>query len=105
MVSSIPMKTTMDRGGRVMVPAQLRLAMGLKPGQRFKVRHIGDRIELEPEDAPVRLEIADDGLPLLVDDGSLEPTTLEETVEEIRAAREERLDRLDPHEGRDHGRQ
>jgi hypothetical protein len=42
------------------------------------------------------LVMADDGLPLLVDDEPPEPVTLEETIDEIRAAREERLDQLDP---------
>lgn len=96
MVNCIPMKATMDRGGRVMLPAQVRAAMALRPGQRFSVRQVGDRIELQPEDAPVRLEIAEDGLPVLVDEGTLEPVTLEHTVEDIRRAREERLDQLDP---------
>jgi AbrB family looped-hinge helix DNA binding protein len=90
------MKATMDRGGRVMLPAQVRAALALRPGQRFTVRQVGDRIELKPEDAPVRLEIAEDGLPLLVDEGPLEPSTLEQTIEDIRGAREERLDQLDP---------
>jgi AbrB family looped-hinge helix DNA binding protein len=90
------MKATMDRGGRVMLPAQVRAALALRAGQRFTVRQVGDRIELKPEDAPVRLEIAEDGLPLLVDEGPLEPSTLEQTIEDIRGAREERLDQLDP---------
>jgi hypothetical protein len=70
--------------------------MALRPGQRFSVRQVGDRIELEPEDAPVRLEIAEDGLPVLVDEEPFEPVTLEQTIEDIRSAREERLDQLDP---------
>jgi AbrB family looped-hinge helix DNA binding protein len=86
----------MDKGGRVMLPAQVREAMSLRPGQRFTVRQVDDRIELEPEEVPVRLVTADDGLPVLVDDGPAEPLTLEETIEDIRAAREERLARLDP---------
>jgi len=44
MVNLIPMKATMDRGGRVMLPAQVRAAMALRPGQRFTVRQVGDRI-------------------------------------------------------------
>src|SRR2546422_72995 len=96
MVGSSTMRATMDRGGRVMLPAQVRAALSLRPGQRFTVRQVEDRIELEPEDAPVRLETADDGLPVLGDDEPPEPLTLEETIENIRSAREERLDRLDP---------
>ena len=79
-----------------MLPAEVRAAMALRPGQRFTVRLVDDRIELEPEEPPVRLMTADDGLPLLVDDEPPEPVTLEQTVEEIRRAREERIDRLDP---------
>jgi hypothetical protein len=58
-----------------------------------------DTIELKPEDAPVRLEIAEDGLPLLVYEGPLEPVTLEQTIEDVHGAREERLDQLDPSQG------
>jgi AbrB family looped-hinge helix DNA binding protein len=90
------MKASMDKGGRVMLPARVRAAMALRPGQRFTVRQVGDRIELEPEEVPVRLVIAEDGLPVLVDDGPADPVTIEETIEEIRAARDERLDQLDP---------
>jgi AbrB family looped-hinge helix DNA binding protein len=86
----------MDRGGRVMLPAQVRAAMALRPGQRFSVRQVGDRIELEPENAPVRLEIAEDGLPVLVDEEPVEPVTIEQTIDDIRSAREERLHQLDP---------
>lgn len=86
----------MDRGGRVMLPAQLRAALSLRPGQRFKVTQVGDRIELAPEDPPVRLVKADDGLPLLVEDAPSEQVTLDQTIEDIRAAREERLDQIDP---------
>ena len=96
MVNSIPMKATMDKGGRVMLPAQVRAAMALRPGQRFTVSQVGDRIELKPEDAPVRLEIGEDGLPVLVDDELREPVTLEQTIQDIRSAREERLDQVDP---------
>ncbi len=90
------MKATMDCGGRVMLPAQVRAAMALRPGQRFSVSQVGDTIELRPEDAPVRLEIAEDGLPLLVDEGPLEPVTLEQTIQDIHGARKERLDLLNP---------
>ena len=90
------MKATMDRRGWVLLPAQVRAAMALRPGQRFSVSQVGDTIELQPEDAPVRLEIAEDGLPVLVDEGPLEPVTLEQTIEDIRGAREKRLDQLDP---------
>jgi AbrB family looped-hinge helix DNA binding protein len=96
MVNWIPMKATMDRGGRVMLPAQVRAAMALRPGQRFRVRQVGDRIELEPEDASVRLEIAEDGLPVLVEEEPIGPVTLEQTIEDIHRGREERLDLLDP---------
>lgn len=86
----------MDKGGRVMLPAEVRAAMALRPGQRFTVRLVDDRIELEPEEAPVRLVTAHDGLPVLVDEDPSERTTLEQTVDEIRRTREERLDLLDP---------
>ncbi len=79
-----------------MLPAQVRAALALRPGQRFSVSQVGDTIELRPEDAPVRLEIAEDGLPLLVDEGPVEPVTLEQTIQDIHGARKERLDLLNP---------
>lgn len=69
--------------------------MALRPGQRFTVREVAeDRIELILEETPVRLEMGEDGLPVLVEDEPGDPITLEQTLDEIQAAREERLDQL-----------
>ncbi|MFZ0214803.1 MAG: AbrB/MazE/SpoVT family DNA-binding domain-containing protein [Candidatus Dormiibacterota bacterium] len=89
------MKTTMDKGGRVMVPSTMRRALGLRAGQRFTVRRVGDHIELHPDEPTVRMEIAGDGVPLLISDEPAGGTiTLDETIESIHAAREERMQQM-----------
>lgn len=44
-------ETTLGAAGRVVVPARLRRALGLKPGDRLTVRQVGDAILLEPREA------------------------------------------------------
>ncbi len=44
-------ETTLGAAGRVVVPARLRRALGLKPGDRLIVRQVGDAILLEPREA------------------------------------------------------
>lgn len=84
----------MDRSGRVMLPASLRKAMALDPGDRFTVHRVGDRIELIPDTADLEMRIADDGLPILVAEGASRPLTNDEVVDGVHSAREERLDDL-----------
>ena len=84
----------MDPGGRVVIPAPARAALGLRPGQEFTVRVIdGGLIEFEPVEPEVRLVIDDGGLPVLVTDGSVEPLTDDEVRAAIDADRDDRSKR------------
>lgn len=44
-------ETTLGAAGRVVVPARLRRALGLKTGDRLVVRQVGEAILLEPREA------------------------------------------------------
>ena len=50
------MKTTMDVTGRIVVPKALRLALGLKPGQRLEIRAVDGRLEIETAPTPIQLK-------------------------------------------------
>lgn len=49
------MKTTIDAGGRVVIPKTIRETAGLRSGQEMAVRYADGRIEIEPAPAAVRL--------------------------------------------------
>lgn len=73
------MRTTMDKGGRIVVPKELREQLRLQPGQEFEVR-IGNELEIviEPVHPPVTLTTSDDGLPVFVAEGTEAPITDED---------------------------
>jgi AbrB family looped-hinge helix DNA binding protein len=50
------MKTTIDKGGRVVVPKAIRDACGLLPGSEVEVRAAEGRVEIEPAPLEVKLE-------------------------------------------------
>ena len=50
------MKITMDRAGRVVIPAEIRREAGLEPGMPLEIRVDDGRIEIEPKTMKVRLE-------------------------------------------------
>ena len=49
------MKTTIDAGGRVVIPRDIRRRAALEPGVEVEVRWVAGRIEIEPAPLPVRL--------------------------------------------------
>lgn len=59
------MSVTIDAGGRLVVPKQVREAMGLRPGMMVDVSFVdgGIRIEYAPVEADLTI---DDGLPRIV---------------------------------------
>lgn len=84
------MRTTMDRFGRLVIPKKVREAAGIKPGAPLEVRAEDGRVEIEQAAVEVRIEVAEDGLPVLVADGEMPTVTTEEvrrTLEEIRRER------------------
>jgi AbrB family looped-hinge helix DNA binding protein len=51
------MRTTMDGGGRVVIPKDVRARMGWGPGQEFEIAEIDGQIVLEPPTVPMRSEL------------------------------------------------
>ncbi len=53
------MRTTIDAAGRVVIPKELRVRLGLSGGQEVDVHEREGRIEIEP--AMVPMSLRDDG--------------------------------------------
>ncbi|MGH9129787.1 MAG: AbrB/MazE/SpoVT family DNA-binding domain-containing protein [Acidimicrobiales bacterium] len=51
------MITTIDSGGRVVIPKVVRQAMGLSPGERVVITARDGRIEIEVATTPAALEL------------------------------------------------
>ena len=49
------MRTTIDNGGRVVIPKALRDRVGLVAGEEVVLRERDGRIEIEPAPTPMRL--------------------------------------------------
>ena len=86
------MKSTaqIDRAGRLVVPKAFRDALGLRPGDRLRVRTEGDSLVLEPEPVFAETIEAGDGWPLLKSRGKHEPLPLSYFNELIDEGREHR---------------
>jgi AbrB family looped-hinge helix DNA binding protein len=78
------MRSTMDSGGRIVLPKEVRQQLNLDPGQQFEI-HVGPALEIviEPVDPAVRLETSDLGLPVLVPEGGV-PTISDDDVRQWR---------------------
>ena len=50
------MRTTMDGGGRIVIPKDVRARLGWGPGQEFEVVEIDGQIVLEPPTVPMTTE-------------------------------------------------
>jgi AbrB family looped-hinge helix DNA binding protein len=73
------MITTIDKGGRVVVPKAMRDALGLKPGSEVEVQldvNAGS-IAIAPRTVPKRLEMRD-GFAVIVPESPLPPVTVED---------------------------
>jgi AbrB family looped-hinge helix DNA binding protein len=75
------MRTTIDVGGRVVIPKAIRDRLGLAPGQHVEVVEHDGRVEVEPAPTPMSLAdgaaVPEGQLPALTDDIVRE--TLEKT--------------------------
>ena len=67
----------------MVIPAGARSALGFRPGQEVEVRVVDAWLEIEPVSTPVHMELAEDGLPVLLADGPVEPVTVEEVRQAI----------------------
>jgi AbrB family looped-hinge helix DNA binding protein len=80
------MRTTMDGGGRVVIPKEVRARLGWGPGQEFEVTETDGQIMLEPPVVPMRAEakgrtlvaVTDEAMPTLTSD------MVREVLEQIR---------------------
>ncbi|WP_159501874.1 AbrB/MazE/SpoVT family DNA-binding domain-containing protein [Microbacterium sp. 18062] len=80
------MKTTIDTGGRVVIPKELREALGLSAGQTVDVGILDGRISIDVTGTGMHLEVRD-GLPTAVPDRPIEPLTsqtVRATLEQLR---------------------
>ena len=80
------MKTTIDGGGRIVVPKALRLALGLRAGQVLEIRAADGRLELEAAPTPMRLRKRGKGV-VAVPESEVSPLTADqvrETLERVR---------------------
>ena len=79
------MRTTIDAGGRVVIPKSIRERLGLVPGAEVEVGEVDGTVEITPALTPIevvdvdgRLVARGDGLPVLTD------ATVRETIERTR---------------------
>jgi AbrB family looped-hinge helix DNA binding protein len=79
------MRTTIDAGGRVVIPKPIRDRLGLRPGAEVELAEADGRVEIRPAlsamdlvEVDGRLVAQGDGLPVLTDD------VVRETIERIR---------------------
>jgi AbrB family looped-hinge helix DNA binding protein len=68
------MLTTIDSGGRVVIPKALRDRLGLELGGAVELRERDGTIEIEPAATPMRLRRTRRGI-IAVPDASLPPLT------------------------------
>jgi AbrB family looped-hinge helix DNA binding protein len=80
------MRTTIDADGRLVVPREIRDAMGLEPGRAVDVVYTDGRIEIEV--APALTHVAAGaGLPRIVADEDLSPLTDRDVRDTLEATR------------------
>jgi AbrB family looped-hinge helix DNA binding protein len=79
------MRITIDRAGRVVIPRDLRRALGLSGGDEVEISLEGERIELAP--APRQVKLREDSSGLLVSDLELPSHGPEEVREALERAR------------------
>ena len=79
------MRTTIDAGGRVVIPKSVRERLGLTPGAEVEVVEADGRVEITPACGPIevvevdgRLVARAEGLPVLTDEA------VRETIERTR---------------------
>jgi AbrB family looped-hinge helix DNA binding protein len=80
------MLATIDAGGRVVVPKDVRERLGLRPGSRIVLTEVEGRLEISPATTPVRLEERQSTL-VAVADADLPVLTAEQVRDAIEATR------------------
>jgi AbrB family looped-hinge helix DNA binding protein len=80
------MAITIDAAGRVVIPQALRRRLGLQGGSKLEIEEVDGAIVLRPA-RRVRVEIAEDGLPIIRAPEDTQPLTTEDVrrvLEEVR---------------------
>jgi len=80
------MSITIDAAGRVVIPQGVRRRLGLEAGTNLDVEEVDGSVILRPA-SRVRIEIAEDGKPILRADGGPKMTTAEllRVIDDVRA--------------------
>jgi len=80
------MLATIDAGGRIVVPKEVRERLGLRPGSRIVLREVQGRLEISPATTPVRL-VEHEGVLVAVSDADLPVLTAEQLRDAVEATR------------------
>ena len=81
------MQTTIDAGGRIVIPKPIRDRLGLGPGESVELREREGRIEIEPTPTPMALARGKRGVAAAVPASKLPPLTdaiVRDTIERNR---------------------
>lgn len=81
------MALTIDKAGRVVVPQAIRRRLGLAPGTELDVEEVDGAVVLRAANR-VRVETADDGMPILRAPEGAEPLTVDEVRRLMEESRE-----------------
>lgn len=81
------MAVTIDAAGRVVIPQALRRRLGLSGGSKLEIEEIDGAIVLRPA-SKVRMEIAEDGLPVLRAPADARPLTVDDVRRLVEESRE-----------------
>jgi AbrB family looped-hinge helix DNA binding protein len=80
------MYATIDAGGRVVVPKDVRERLGLRPGSRIALREVEGHLEISPATTPARL-VDRDGALVADADTDLPVLTAEQVRDAVEATR------------------
>ena len=67
----MPVETTIDSVGRIVVPKALRDALGLRPGSTVDISRYGEGLQLVPVGRTARL-VEEDGVLVATGDGTID---------------------------------
>lgn len=84
------MITTIDSGGRIVIPKRLRERFGLRPGQEVEVEESEGVITVTPRYPPTRVERRDGVFVAVTDVPAAAPLDADATRETLEAVRERR---------------
>ncbi|MGV1088371.1 MAG: AbrB/MazE/SpoVT family DNA-binding domain-containing protein [Mycobacterium sp.] len=80
------MLATIDAGGRIVVPKEVRERLGLRPGSRIELIEVEGHLEISPAITPVRL-VDHEGALVAVADTDLPALTAAQVRDAVEATR------------------